>query len=412
VPKQTMTSTSRTHRLLTRIRRATGGLRLSKGALGFLAVVAVAVLLGNPVAIVRQLLTPPPPPVGSLDGIYPMSLEVQSARAPLWTKELISAFGVRNPLAAEWIHWNVLRTNDLDQRHADFLVRMWLRDGKQRVTESDLAGAWSLTSRQSAARNSASMYGRSAYWELLRDLAPDVWTHAHTSGVPRAKEDAALSWHLDEAWRAVLHGDEGAAKRWMDGALAIPDCGGMVAVTNPERSACRYAGRVALFPHRRHFQPVMAGLAFLRERAPEAHDLVVKYTEVVYYLDDDAAPFNGAAGLDATKQASTWIAPSAFSCVDTACWALLLYHEALHLQDHAEQRPPPTRKEAWDPSHLLVYPAVAELARQIAPQHVERNERRAECAEYGRTSTGAACYSLSALVEYYERHPMYDTVQR
>ena len=55
---------------------------------------------------------------------------------------------------------------------------------------------------------------------------------------------------------------------------------------------------------------------------------------------------------------------------------------------------------------------MAELARQIAPQHVERNQLRAECAKYGRTRSGAACYSLGASVAYAERHPMYDTVQR
>lgn len=389
---------------------------LTPGTRLFLGLLGLVVLLGNPGATWQHLLAPPPPPVGSLDGTYPMSLEVQTIRAPLWVKELLSAFSARNHVVANWVHANMLRQSGvIDDRGSEFLARMWIRNQQRSLSERDLDAAWEAVGRPVvfvAPKDVTILYGWANYWHDLGVLAPDVWQHAFAAGILSARVDSATGWYLDEAWRAVLRGDEAAAKQWMDQSLMIPACEDLADLAVQQRGACRYAGRVTPFPHRRYFQSVLTGLAFLKERAPGFHAQVLAYTDVVYYDDDIEAPYSGLAHIEPTGHTAMWLFPTAFEYPDPAGWALLVYHEALHLRDYRDHTKLPTKLEAYDPSHLWVYPAVADLAREIAPQYVERNERRAECARYGRTQSGAKCHSVSEGAVYLGRRPMRDYVQR
>lgn len=357
---------------------------------------------------------------GTLDGIYPMPLALQSAAGPLWAKELASLWAAHNSEIRGWILTHLLFGDEvLDDVESDFLARMWVREQHEHLAAADFDAAWALIPKSAPSSNrtrrprQSTLYARANYWNDMSVLAFGVRQYAYGNGVYNQQPtgDAAFLWHLDEAWRSVLHGDEAGAKQWLDRAMAIPACEDLVAEAASERGVCRYAGRVALFPHRPYFKPVMAALELLRQHAPEALATVVKYVPIIYYEDYDGE--SGALGLTAGRREApeVWLFAETFKqCLDPTCWALVIYHESMHVRVEMDDLPVP--QGAKDPEHVVVYEAEAELARRVAPDQVPLLERRTECARTGKPAPGKRCYTDIALTDYWDTHPMRDYVQR
>ncbi len=227
-------------------------------------------------------------------------------------------------------------------------------------------------------------------WER-RELYERVFaTGILDDGLVDGAEAMILGQRLNWELIALSNPNDPVVVSTLDELAHIRDCRVLtVGQADGANVRCRY-DRMGVDLPIETFMGVMGGLVLLQSVDPAAHGVIERYTTEIGYSAEGAprtlaSAWSPGDGLGWT----TFYPPSAAWAKSPAGWALILYHEALHLRQQIDDLRLP--EGVADPWHVEVYRAELELARHIGPEYTRDIENRLQCALTGAYSDGRVC---------------------